>query len=112
MKDLVTKLLAIWHNCLIDHHKDRDCHFYIQQKFCTYGGERWVVYHNGYLYQWELEWDSYEKCIASLGVQLTEMIEQECTSYLEQRQAFSNEQIQTIEDNLKELRELLDNAEA
>ena len=116
MKDLVKKLLDIWYACLIDHHKDRDCHFYIEQKFSYGTKEQWSVYHSGYLYRWECDEDSYEQCLAKLSNKLKEMIEQECESYIEQEgnpswQTYSNSQIKTMKNNLANLRELLANAE-
>lgn len=117
MKNLVTKLLDIWYACLVvDHHKDRDCHFYIENRLSAYGKERWVVYHDGYLCRWEYDEDSYEKCLARLSNELKDMIEQECNSYIEQEgntswQTYSDSQIKTMKNNLNELRELLDNEE-
>ncbi len=46
---MLQELVAIWYSLMVDHHKDRDCHFYIETDY-RYSGE--VVYsaqHSGYI---------------------------------------------------------------
>lgn len=112
MNTLIDQLLAIWYACLIDHHKDRDCYFYIERKLCAYGESKWRCYHNGYLYKWEETFSSYEKCQAFLTNKLTEMIRDECESYLVQEgnpswQSYTDGQIATMKNNLIQLNEVL-----
>jgi len=49
MEELL-KLTDSWYQLVSkDHHKDRDCHFYIEQRW-SYGQEpKWYVNHFGYL---------------------------------------------------------------
>jgi hypothetical protein len=49
------QLLELWRECLVDHHKDKDCHFYIQQHYESYGivKVKYRVEHWGYLHDWD-----------------------------------------------------------
>lgn len=49
-EEKITKLTSMWYQCLIDHHKDRDCHFKITKKW-SYGNKPiYCVEHWGYIY--------------------------------------------------------------
>ena len=54
MEKTLTELTAEYYTLIgKDHHKDRDCHFYIQKKY-SYGREPyWRFYHYGYC--WSVE---------------------------------------------------------
>lgn len=47
----VRELLSIWYELIgDDHHKDRDCHFFIQKRYCAYKDEpAYEIVHYGYL---------------------------------------------------------------
>lgn len=49
ISDQITELAKRWYNYVCkDHHKDRDCHFYVQKKW-SYGQEPvYIAYHYGY----------------------------------------------------------------
>jgi len=48
-EEKITLLTSIWYKCLIDHHKDRDCHFKISKKW-SYGKlPIYCVEHYGYI---------------------------------------------------------------
>lgn len=50
MQALTKQLLELWYELIGgDHHKDRDCHFYIERNFSTYKKSEWLLYHRGYL---------------------------------------------------------------
>lgn len=52
--DQITELCRRWYNYVgQDHHKDRDCHFYVEKKW-SYGQEPvYIAYHYGYrAYDW------------------------------------------------------------
>jgi hypothetical protein len=50
MQALTEQLLKLWYELIgCDHHKDRDCHFYIEKNFSTYLQSKWRLYHRGYL---------------------------------------------------------------
>lgn len=50
MQALTKKLLELWHELISgDHHKNGDCHFYIEKNFSTYRKSKWRLHHCGYL---------------------------------------------------------------
>lgn len=50
-EEKILKLSSLWYNLLIDHHKDRDCHFEIIKTY-SYGYEiSYTVQHFGYIYK-------------------------------------------------------------
>lgn len=50
MQALTKQLLELWYELIGgDHHKDRDCHFYIERNFSTYKKSEWRLHHRGYL---------------------------------------------------------------
>ena len=51
MQDRITKLTDLWYSIVsLDHHKDRDCHWYINKAW-SYGKEPiYRVEHYGYIY--------------------------------------------------------------
>jgi len=58
-----------------DHHKDRDCHFYIQQNW-SYGQiPKWTVEHYGYVYgEWDLgPYNYYVDALMALRDKLVKM---------------------------------------
>ncbi len=59
-------LLDIWHQCLKGHHKDRDCYFSVERSFCTHKEMKWMAVHDGYLYDYREEFDTYEEAVAAL----------------------------------------------
>lgn len=99
----IDKLLEIWYACLIDHHKDNDCYFHIGKLFCTYKEPRWFVYHEGYLYEWYEEVNTYEEGLKVLEEKLINQIKKEC-KYCEDYTTEQNEQLAT---NLLDLEALL-----
>ncbi len=52
MKDKILKLTKLWYEYVgMDHHKDCDCHWFIN-KIWSYGGEPYYkIIHDGYIYE-------------------------------------------------------------
>jgi hypothetical protein len=47
---LIERLLKLWYELIGgDHHKDRDCWFFIEREYCTYKTPRWNIRHSGYI---------------------------------------------------------------
>lgn len=47
---IIEQLLKLWYDLIGgDHHKDRDCWFFIEREYCTYQKPSWNVRHNGYI---------------------------------------------------------------
>jgi hypothetical protein len=75
----ITKLTDEWYHLIgKDHHKDRDCHWYIETKW-SYGYEpTHTVHHYGYILdKIEEEFGSYDKALIGLRDILKEKIEDE-----------------------------------
>jgi hypothetical protein len=73
--DKIVELTKEWYKLIgRDHHKDRDCHFYIETKF-SYGGEPtyWVRHHGYVIDEVEEEYPTYDKALDGL-IQLLEYI--------------------------------------
>lgn len=46
----IEQLLQLWYSVIGgDHHKDRDCWFFIERDYCTYNKPLWGVKHHGYI---------------------------------------------------------------
>ena len=83
MEDIVNKITELtleWYELIgKDHHKDRDCHWYIETKW-SYGlAPVYTVQHHGYiLHDFEvIECSSYEEALNKLKDILIEKIEEE-----------------------------------
>ena len=63
---MTTELLEIWYDCLVGHHKDRDCWFSIRKQFCVYKPQKWIAQHDGYLYNYEEEFETYDEAYLAL----------------------------------------------
>lgn len=69
MQALTKQLLELWYELIGgDHHKDRDCHFYIERNFSTYKKSEWRLHHQGYwIDNYEETFDTYKE--AEKGLQ-------------------------------------------
>jgi len=80
MQALIDQLLKLWHELIsCDHHKDRDCHFYIEKNFSTYLHSKWRLHHRGYLLD-EIEefYETYKEAEKGLQKLLAEKIKEFC----------------------------------
>lgn len=88
MQALTEQLLKLWYELIGgDHHKDRDCHFYIERNFSTYKRSKWRLHHRGYLLD-DIEevYNTYKEAEKGLQELLTEKIKEFCeTDPLEER---------------------------
>lgn len=77
--DEITKLTDDWYHLIgKDHHKDRDCHWYIETKWSYGYPPKYTVQHWGYIVdEIEKEYDSYEEALSGLRDILTEKVQQE-----------------------------------
>lgn len=76
----ITKLTDEWYNLLgkIGHHKDRDCHWYVETKWSYGKSPKYTVQHWGYvLHDIVEEFDSYEDALIGLRDILIEKIKEE-----------------------------------
>ena len=83
---IIEQLLALWYSCLVDHHKDRDCHFYIERRFSTYLPNMWFIRHPGYISSIgdddEEQFNTYAEAEDRLIALLIDKIKSECKSYI------------------------------
>lgn len=94
MKDkikTITQLTDEWYQLIgKDHHKDRDCHFYINTVW-SYGQDPvYRVEHYGYLVdEIEQQFSSYDEAVNYLEKKLKEIIKQEeCAQERERQESF------------------------
>ncbi len=75
----ITKLTEEWYILIgPDHHKDRDCHWYIETIW-SYGNKpEYIIRHYGYILdEIEERWESYELALGRLKEILEEKIKEE-----------------------------------
>lgn len=76
----IIKLNTIWYHLIgPEHHKDRDCHFYITQKFSYGDTMKYIVEHNGYIkhdYE-DSEWNTREEAEVELITLISNIIKDE-----------------------------------
>lgn len=79
LKQEITKLTDEWYFLIgKNHHKDRDCHWYIETKWSYGYPPKYTVQHWGYILdEIEEEFDSYEKALERLKKLLIEKIQEE-----------------------------------
>lgn len=73
----IKELLKRWGEIACsDHHKDRDCHFHIDQDWCIYeDNPEWSVIHRGYVDKdWEYFAETYDEALDILITQLERAI--------------------------------------
>ena len=75
----ITKLTDEWYFLIgKDHHKDRDCHWYVETKWSYGYPPKYSVHHWGYiLSDIEEEYKTYEEALVGLKDILTEKIKEE-----------------------------------
>ena len=77
----ITELTDLYHTLISkDHHKDKDCHFYIN-KVWSYGDPpKYQVEHYGYLYDGyeSKKFDTYKEAYKELHSVVTKAIAQQC----------------------------------
>ena len=64
----ITNLTEEWYKLIgPDHHKDRDCHWYIETKWSYGNTPRYIVMHFGYILdEIQEEFDSYKEALIGL----------------------------------------------
>lgn len=77
--DEITNLTSEWYKLIgKDHHKDRDCHWYIESRWSYGDGPKYMVIHHGYVAdRIEEEYKSYNEALAGLKHTLKYWIKQE-----------------------------------
>jgi hypothetical protein len=79
LEQKITNLTAEWYQLIgSDHHKDRDCHWYIRTSWSYGGSPVYVIEHRGYILDEIYEtWGSYELACIRLKELLTAAIANE-----------------------------------
>jgi hypothetical protein len=75
----ITKLTEEWYSLIAkDHHKDRDCHWYINTKWSYGNSPIYIVEHHGYVHNHvSVECKSYDEALILLKEELEHAIKQE-----------------------------------
>jgi len=76
----ITELTDEWYHLIgKDHHKDRDCHWYIETKWSYGYTPTYTVIHQGYILHdlEDIECSSYEEALKTLKNVLIEKIQEE-----------------------------------
>jgi hypothetical protein len=87
----ITQLADEWYKLIgKDHHKDRDCHFYINTVWSYGQGPVYRVEHYGYIVdEIEVDFHSYDEATAFLEKKLKEIIKKEmCAQEHECQESF------------------------
>jgi len=73
----ITKLTEEWYKLIGgDHHKDRDCHWYIETKWSYGDHPKYIVRHYGYILdEVQIESSTYDQALICLKATLEESIE-------------------------------------
>jgi hypothetical protein len=76
--DEITKLTEEWYNIIgPNHHKDRDCHWYIETKWSYGNAPVYTIHHYGYiLEEYKETWKTYDLALERLREILTKEIEE------------------------------------
>ena len=74
----ITKLTDEWYTLIgPDHHKDKDCHWYIETRWSYGNPPKYTVWHHGYILdRIEEDWNTYELALERLKEILTREIEE------------------------------------
>jgi hypothetical protein len=93
MKDkiqTITQLTDEWYKLIgKDHHKDRDCHFYINTVWSYGKDQTYRVEHHGYVAdEIDEDFETYDKALDFLEYKLQKMIKEEMRHQERERQEF------------------------
>ena len=76
-----SELMDLWYKIIgQDHHKDRDCHFFIERHYCTYNKPVWIASHRGYISEYEETFNSFSEAQKGLIEFLVEAIAEQIDS--------------------------------
>jgi hypothetical protein len=106
----IEQLLKLWYSLIGgDHHKDRDCWFFIEREYCTYNEPSWNVRHSGYIRSDYTEsFTSFEKAQEGLIEFLIEGCAQEIDSIRNSNDEYTPERnAEYAETKLKELEKIV-----
>jgi len=104
-ESLIDRLLKLWYSLIGgDHHKDRDCWFFIEREYCTYKPATWTVRHQGYIRKDYIEqFDSFGNAQSGLIDYLIEACAEEISLVLQQNQKDSQQLHDDYMDTLQEI---------
>lgn len=75
------QLLDLWYKAIgQDHHKDRDCHFFIERHYCTYNKPVWIASHRGYISEYEETFNNFSEAQKGLIEFLIEAVAEQIDS--------------------------------
>lgn len=102
-------LTSFWMSLLTDHHKDRDCHFYITHDFKYHTGLELTVSHSGYVADyWEVKVDNMDEAYSVLERMLHKQILEEINANIAREDVFEStgKDVKFWEDKLEEFKKV------
>jgi hypothetical protein len=109
-EQIIDRLLKLWYSLIGgDHHKDRDCWFFIEREYCTYEKPSWSVRHYGYILgDYTEAFETFEKAQEGLIELIAEACAKEIDSIRNNHDEYSPEKNAEYCDNkLKELEKII-----
>jgi len=106
MNKEIIKLTDLWYRIVsLDHHKDRDCHFYINTVY-SYGNKpKFRIGHFGYVgKEFEADFETYEQAEEGMIREINELLAEEKTwaeEVLQNKKGWDKYQIENAEEILK-----------
>lgn len=100
-------LISFWMSLLTDHHKDRDCHFYITHDFQYHTGLKLTVGHYGYIAEsWDIEVKDMDEAYAVMERMLHKQILEEINFNIEREDVLEStgKDVKFWEDKLEEFK--------
>jgi hypothetical protein len=107
-EQIINRLLKLWYELIgSEHHKDRDCWFFIEREYSTYKTPSWNVRHNGYILKdYSEPFSSFEKAQEGLIEFLAEACAKEISTIQENEANYPANEDFTI-NKLKELEKII-----
>jgi hypothetical protein len=109
-EQIIERLLKLWYSLIGgDHHKDRDCWFFIGRDYCTYNEPLWSVTHHGYILgEYNESFPTFEKAQEGLIEYLTEGCAREIDTIKNNPDSFNPERdTEYCNSKLKELEKIV-----
>jgi hypothetical protein len=108
-EQIIERLLKLWYDLIGgDHHKDRDCWFFIEREYCTYNTPKWNVRHNGYILKdYDESFSTFSQAQERLIEFLAEACAQEIDSIRNDTENFQEKNQSYADSKIKELEKII-----
>lgn len=109
MNEKIVRLTELWYAYVgLDHHKDSDCHWYIETAFSYGSNPEYIVRHDGYIIGEVAEvFKTYEKAQIGLIKEIVKVFESEYKEIKNIEDDEFKEKLIFLENNIKEIKGLI-----